>query len=740
MCGGVMGVVLLLGVVVAVTGGPVRGAEEPPRVLMVFSNDRLLPANQRYDAGIREALDPHGGQRGVSIFGEFLDATRQEGGEKDAALEDYLARRYSDMPPDVLVALGPEALEFLLARRRTLFPEVPLAFGGTSLDELEKIGDVAAAGVTGLPMEVTVRPVVEALLTMRPQTREIVLVHGSAAADREWRETAHRQLGPLAGRVKVTDFPELPVEELKREVAKLPPEKAILYLSYFQGPGGETYTPAHVAGEVAAAASVPVVGPYDTYIGTGVLGVCVSPFEEDGRALGAVIRRLLSGEKAADIGVLPPSRARMILDDRVLRKWDIGGGQANAEVRFRQQPVWKHYRREALLVGGVVLVQGLLISGLSLTRARQKRAEKRMRQSEERFSGVFRDSPTPISIIRKVDGRIVDVNPGWEAVTGMPRADAIGKTPLETGMVISGDAEEKFRTFLESGKLLKDYEQMQRMPDGSTRVLSLTTELTMLHDEPCYIIVAKDVTEPRAMARAQEELAHTSRLAMLGEMTASIAHEINQPLGAILSNTDAAEMLLERTDPPLEEVKLILADIRHDNRRASSVIKRVRSLVGRRDVQRVPLDLNDLLMESARLVTHDARRRGVTVVHELGAGLPLLQIDPVQVEQVVINLMLNAMDAMRETPVAARRLVVRSSRWNENEVMAAVEDSGHGVPEDKLGRVFDSFFTTKEGGMGLGLALARSIAEAHGGRLFAENNASKGATFYLILPANFHLT
>ncbi|RYD19773.1 MAG: PAS domain-containing sensor histidine kinase, partial [Verrucomicrobiaceae bacterium] len=480
--------------------------------------------------------------------------------------------------------------------------------------------------------------------------------------------------------------------------------------------------------------------PYDTFIGRGVLGVRVSPFEEEGRVLGGVIRRLLSGEKAADIGVLPPSRTRLILDDRELRRWDIEGVPPNAEVRFRQPPVWSYYRREAIAVGAVVLLQGALISGLSLARRRQKRAEKGLRESEERFSGIFRDSPAPISIIRKKDGTIVDVNPGWEIITGMPRSEAIGKTPLDTGMVVSGDAEEKFLTFLESGKLLKDYEQVHRMPDGSTRVLSLTTEQTSLYGEPCYIIVAKDVTEPRAMARAQEELAHTSRLAMLGEMTASIAHEINQPLGAILSNTDAAEMLLERQDPPLDEVRHILADIRSDNRRASSVIKRVRSLVGRREVQRVPLELNDLLLESTRLVSHDARRRGVTVVHELGEGLPLLQIDPVQVEQAVINLLLNAMDAMRETPVAARRLVVRSSRWNENEVMAAVEDCGHGIPEEKLGKVFDSFFTTKPGGMGLGLALARSIAEAHGGRLFAENNASKGATFYLILPANFPLT
>jgi hypothetical protein len=258
-------------VLVLLGGGVVSGAEGPGRVLMLFSNDRLLPANQRYDAGIRQALDPHGGQKGVSFFGEFLDATRMGGVEKETALEDYLSRRYRDMPPHVLVALGPEALEFLIKRRERLFPGVPLVFGGVSLEELKTVENLA--GVAGLPMELTVRPVVEALLKMRPETREIVLVHGVAAVDRAWRQTAQRQLAPLAERVKVSVLPELPVEELKREVAKLSREKAVLYLQYFQGPGGETYTPAHVAGEVAQAASVPVVGPYDTFVGGGVLGV-----------------------------------------------------------------------------------------------------------------------------------------------------------------------------------------------------------------------------------------------------------------------------------------------------------------------------------------------------------------------------------------------------------------------------------------------------------------------------------
>lgn len=710
-------------------------AGEPPRVLILFSNDRLLPANQRYDGGIRKALDPQGKQADVSFYSEFLDATRLGGAEREAAMEDYLSRRYEERPPHVLVALGPEALRFLLDRRKTLFPDVPLVFGGSSAEELEPIHSLE--GVAGLPMELRLTPVVEALLKMRPQTKEIVLVHGVAEADRSWRDVALRQCEALAGRVKVTSFPELPLPELKAGLAGLSSEKAVLYLTYFQGPGGETYTPAHVAPEIAEASAVPVIGPYDTYIGSGVLGVSVSPFEEEGMALGKVVRRVLDGEKAESIGVLSPSHPRLILDDRVLKRWRIKTVPVGAEVRHRTPTLWEEHRSAVVATATVLALQSLLITGLILARRRQKRAEKELRSSEARFSGVFRGSPTAISILRQSDGRIVDVNPVWEAVTGVRREDAIGLTPLETGMISAGDdAEDRFRLFLESGKPLKDYEQAHRTPDGRTRVLSVSTELITLHDEACFIIVAKDVTDTRMEERARQELAKTSRLALLGELTASIAHEVNQPLGAILSNTDAAEMLLEQPVPPLEEVRLILSDIRRDDLRASAVIRRVRAMVGRREIQQAPLNLNELLLESLKLINHDARRRGVAVVHELADDLPEVLADAGQIEQVMLNLLLNSMDAMKDTPLASRQIVIRTALREDSCVQASVEDCGHGIPPDKISRVFDSFFTTKEGGMGLGLAMARSIAEAHGGALFAENNASMGAVFHLILPTH----
>lgn len=705
---------------------------EVPRVLILFSNDRLLPANQEIDEGIREALDPQGNQTSVSLFGEFLDAIRFHGEENRGVMETYLRDRYRNLPPHAVVALGPQALEFLLERRGSLFPGVPLLFGGVSSEGLPQLRNTE--GIAGLPMDLTVAPAVEALLGMRPETREILLVHGVSAFDRDWRDEALLQCAPFSDRVRITLCPELPLEELKSRLAGLPPETGVVYLSYFQSPSGETYTPARVATEIAAAAPVPVVGPYDTYIGSGVLAVSATEFREEGLVLGGMIRRVLSGEPVKEIGFLPPNPTRLILDARQMEHWGIRSAPAGAEVRFRTPTLWEEHRTGVMITLAVMALQASLITGLILARLRQKRAEVGLRHSEALFSGVFRGSPAAISILRQSDGRIVDVNPEWETATGVPRGEAIGRTPIEVGMEIGGDAESRFREFLDSGRSLDGYEQVQRTPDGRTRILSLSTELLTLHDEPCFIVLAKDVTELRAAYDARRQLAHASRLAMLGEMTASIAHEINQPLGAILSNTDAAEMLLERPAPPLGEVKAILSDIRRDDRRASEVITRVRALVGGREIRQEVVDLNELLLGTLDMVRHDARRRGVSLVRELAADLPAIRADRVQIEQVVLNFLLNAMDAMDDVPVASRRLVVRSSRREGDSVAASVADTGHGIPPEKLGRIFDSFFTTKEGGMGLGLSLSRSIAESHGGSVFAENNASNGATFHLNLP------
>jgi signal transduction histidine kinase len=228
------------------------------------------------------------------------------------------------------------------------------------------------------------------------------------------------------------------------------------------------------------------------------------------------------------------------------------------------------------------------------------------------------------------------------------------------------------------------------------------------------------------------QLLHASRLAVAGELTASIAHEINQPLGAILSNADAAEMLIQSDQLSRDELLQILADIKRDDLRASEVIKRLRALLARHDTERRRFDLNEAVDATAGILRAEARRRVIAVEYLPRASRADVTGDPVQIQQVIINLMLNAFDASAEVPEDARRVRIET-RDIADGVQVLVRDFGVGIAPTDLPRVFDSFFSTKRSGMGLGLAIARSIVEAHGGTISAAS-CDPGAEFRFILP------
>ena len=253
--------------------------------------------------------------------------------------------------------------------------------------------------------------------------------------------------------------------------------------------------------------------------------------------------------------------------------------------------------------------------------------------------------------------------------------------------------------------------------------------------------LAGTVADGRAAAkRQQQELAHASRLSIVGELTASIAHEINQPLGAILSNVDAGEILLDRAHPPLDEVRQILADVRRDGLRASDVIRHVRTLVRKREMEMEKTDANAIVADVIALLEPEARRRRIPVASALSPQHAYVRGDRAHLAQVLINLMLNAMDAVEargasenaSTALAPITIGVSSAAHREIEIW--ISDAGPGVPADRLSHLFDSFYTSTPHGMGLGLSIARSIAEAHGGRIGVENNRDSGATFKVTLP------
>jgi signal transduction histidine kinase len=234
----------------------------------------------------------------------------------------------------------------------------------------------------------------------------------------------------------------------------------------------------------------------------------------------------------------------------------------------------------------------------------------------------------------------------------------------------------------------------------------------------------------------REELTHVGRVSTIGELTASLAHELNQPLTAILSNAQAAQRLLESDAAKLDEVREILADIVEDDKRAGAVIHRLHGLLKKGSFEFAKLDVNELVEEMARLVSADADLRNVSLRLELAPRLPRVRGDRVQLQQVVLNLVLNGLEALRESASGDRTLVLLTAKDGAAAVRVAVRDSGAGIDEADRDHIFQAFYTTKSTGLGMGLAIARSIVEAHGGRLECQNNAEGGATFSFTLPVS----
>jgi PAS domain S-box-containing protein len=405
-------------------------------------------------------------------------------------------------------------------------------------------------------------------------------------------------------------------------------------------------------------------------------------------------------------------------------------------VKYRVPTIWE--RHEALLVtiASVVLVQLLTIVGLVFNLRRRRKAERALRESEQRFRNVS-DSAPVLLWKSGPDKLCVFFNRGWLEFRGRSMEQELGNGWAEG--VHPDDAQRCLKIYHTSFDARQSFEMEYRLRrhDGEYRwVLDRgVPRYSGSGDFLGYVGVAIDLTDRKLVEEARQKLIHVSRLAVVGELTTMIAHELNQPLTAMRLNLDVVKTLLETT-APTDEVRNILGDIRAENVRAGEAIRRIRTLVSRHEMEMRLVDLNAIVLEATDLARADVvARRGVQFHVECNAPCATVRGDSVHLQQVVLNLIVNGLDAVKPIPEADRHLYVSTSAGVDGYVEVKVKDTGQGIEPENLSRVFESFFTTKPDGMGMGLSLARSIVQLHSGRLWAENNRDgRGSTFCVILP------
>jgi PAS domain S-box-containing protein len=417
---------------------------------------------------------------------------------------------------------------------------------------------------------------------------------------------------------------------------------------------------------------------------------------------------------------------------------------AAAEGRFVDEG-WRGRRDGSRFWASIVITalrdpHGKLIGFSKITR---DLSERRLAEEEQRKLASLVENSSDFIGLATLEGQVLFVNPAGQALVGL-EGDEQARTTRILDYVAREDQEKmmqqvlpivmrdghwegemQFRHF-KTGKAISMHQHIFFAGEpGSERRLALAT-------------VSRDITERKlaeeALRAAQGDLAHVTRVTTMGELTASIAHEINQPLSAIVNNANACRRLLAVPSPDLDEVRHAVTDIADLGTRAGEVISRIRAFMKKAIPMKTQVDLNQVIVEVLALIPAEMATHKIAVVTELSPGLPPVLGDRIQLQQVLLNLIMNGIESMTSSSARPRVLLIRSQTRESGHVLVAVQDSGTGLDAKAMSHIFDTFFTTKPAGMGMGLAISRSIVEAHGGRLWPVPDASEGAIFNLTLP------
>jgi signal transduction histidine kinase len=591
------------------------GAVEPVvrQVLVLQSFDRGNLVLDHFTTNLRVDLDQYAG--GPVNFVQINVGPTGFVGASERSVVEFIRSTFADRPlPELIVTIAGPAAVFARKYRQQLFPESPMLLA--SVDQRYLEDSPLGENDTAITVLHDFAGVVDDILQVRPQTRQVFMVVGSGVIGKFWRHRLEEQFSRFQDRLKFVWSENLSYSEIVRHCSTLPADSAIYYFTFGTDAAGAAYADERAMADLRATAKAPLFAAQSVFLGSGIVGGRLMDIDELGRSTSAAASQILSGTLPKNLRAAPQLPAQPKFDWRELRRWEIPESRLppGSLVVYRGPTLWSEHRGAVLIAVTALLLQALLIAGLLFERRARRRAEIESRRN---------------------------------------------------------------------------------------------------------LGLASDVNRRETMSA----------------LAGSFSHELVQPLSAMILNAETLQSMLNDQRATPESIAEVLSDIRAEGVLATEIIERHRNMLRSRQMQERSIDLQAILDDTLALLAHDTIARQVDMVIDLSPKTCPIIGDPVLLEQVFVNLVVNAMDAMCETPRDRRRITI-SSEIRNGEVEVSVQDTGPGLPADLFGKLFTPFVTTKPHGLGIGLAIARNIVEAHGGSIDAHNHPEGGAIFTVNLPTS----
>ncbi len=715
-----------------------RAEESTKRVLLLFSYNIAYPGVMSIGQGAIRQLRDKSPEK-LELLSEFLDLARFSDPSDESRTARYLASKYADRIPDVVITAGREASQFILKHRAEIAPDVPIVACCLTADTFAAV--TGSTKITGVISGRDISRTLDLAQRLQPSARNLVIIAGAAEFDRQWVQIARQQIETRALHYETRYLVGYPYDALVKEVSQFPPNTIAVALTYFADNLGERYVSPEVVGKIANAASAPVYSPYPTAFGSGIVGGYSDFNESMGAQTADLALEILAGKDANTIAPQLSTGGTYRVDDRQLKRWHLSDANvpASTVVSFKRPTLWDQHRALISSVIGLVALQTAIIVYVLLQNRRRRRAESALAESQERMAFTAASTNTGLWQFQDED------TPIWAAEHSRSILGVAENMPLSLETLRDAVHPDDRRALVRS---IRDAASSGRPIDSEFRVVCSDDETRWIamkgyprrdqNNGPYFVNgVFSDITALRNAEHETElqriETARLMRQSLLGELSGTIAHELNQPLTAILFNAETAQDLLGQKNIDVGKIQEIVADIIEEDSRAGEVISRVRKLLRKGESKLELINLNQLVESTLHLLHGEFLKRKVQIEVSLVKNLPMIYGDPIQLQQVLLNLIMNAMEAMSATAPSQRSINI-TTRANDGKIEIAVVDFGPGFAADDKARLFQPFFTTKEHGLGLGLSICSTIVKAHGGNLSIEGNAGGGATALVAQP------